>query len=458
MTFEVTSVEDKAIQDVGFTAQFQQMAPVSVSHVNVTKSAEATTSTEAPSDASGEEPTVHLDDDLAELEYMMHQLAALEHEISSKVRYLSDVYHFKGPSKSLSFAKCDSLKCIMGMMYSRAKHIPSRLYSPWPKHQRPFGDEHERRPWFPAYHGGSDEHGNRLHATPPLCHCPPQRHGLPERIESLNDKTMSPAKLNGGKPDRPMSIVDTDAGSADSSSQVLTHHGRPLHNPDHRTYKWTPPPRQFGHRHPSRTTSIVLLVGGIVALLGLVIIAVHTRCLTRVRQSRRAGCCGRRRVEEEHDQHRGDPWISYSAITTRYSEAAGWLKAHVRRQETEDAEKETMMGQIGSNSGEEDDDISTTMEQEIAQFRAVANVVESLVTAEEGQSRGYARETQRDNFTASPSPTPTLPEYSSIDEELPAYDEGANDSCFVIDGFRYSPGSSCYTPNESSTTESSFDR
>lgn len=112
------------------------------------------------------------------------------------------------------------------------------------------------------------------------------------------------------------------------------------------------------------------------------------------------------------------------------------------------------MRRLHGSESEDDDNLSTTMEQEIAQLRAVASVVGDLVAAEEGHSREYARETEQRSVPTPPSPTSAFPEYAPVDEELPAYDEGSNDSRFVADGFRYTPGG---TSIESSTTGSSLD-
>ncbi|KAF3061951.1 hypothetical protein GL218_03299 [Daldinia childiae] len=145
--------------------------------------------------------------------------------------------------------------------------------------------------------------------------------------------------------------------------------------------------------------------------------------------------------------------------TILYSEIVGWVRESVRRQEieNEEKEKEAFMRQLHGSENEEEDNLSTTMEQEIAQFRAVASVVGDLVAAEEGRSHEYAHQRQQHVIPAPPSPASAFPDYASIDEELPAYDEGSNDSRFVADGFRYTPGCPYYTPNGSSTTESSLD-
>ncbi|KAI1761358.1 hypothetical protein GGR53DRAFT_28387 [Hypoxylon sp. FL1150] len=585
MTFEVTSVDDRKVEDVGFTVQFQQMAPVSVSFVNATGSVvEAAISTDVSDDTS-EEPLATLDDELAELKSMMRQLAALEYAISSKVQYLADVYDFKRPDEFHSFAECDSLKCIVKTMYSRAKDMASRLYEgpfgryghghgfPGGRHHRhhpaprpfphgdheghppfPHGDheghppfphgDREGHPPFPPHHGhGNSSHPpHHPHHPPPPCHCgpppfhppppgPPHRHGPPghppppgppghppfdhppfdhppppppppghhfpghhgppgppEPVgEFDNDKEPS-VDFEGDKPGRPFPIVEDEGDfpdfpmtPEDRSHQPPPHHPRPhqglpshrkphneahhredrppFHNPKSHGRPFhgpPPPPPPFGPPGLFYTKSI-LHIGAIVVLLGLLISAIHTRCFGASRQGRRSGCCGRHQAREGRCQHRGGSWASRrTAITAKYSEVVGWLKEGVRRQEIEDEEKEAIMKRIGSDSDEEDN-LSTTMEQEIAQFRTAANVVGSLVAAEEGQSREYAQEMRQASPPTPPSPTSAFPDYASVEEELPAYDEGSDDSRFVADGFRYTPGSSCYGSSESSTTESSLD-
>ena len=123
-----------------------------------------------------------------------------------------------------------------------------------------------------------------------------------------------------------------------------------------------------------------------------------------------------------------------------------------------------------SSSGDESDALSTTMEQELAQFRAVAGVVGDLVAAEESRrrtaamaagtrppepltvhpyhfgmyhprARRYSRSSGH-GHTAPPSPTTSsCPSYTSTDETLPPYDEVSRtttvDTC--PDGFRYAP-------------------
>lgn len=120
------------------------------------------------------------------------------------------------------------------------------------------------------------------------------------------------------------------------------------------------------------------------------------------------------------------------------------------------------------------------MEQDLAQFRAAVDVVGDMVAAEEGRIRRAGREremmVQRTSATPSPfvfmpihalppRPTPPaapsardaeveFPDYISIDESLPAYDDDRDDSSdsvdssVVADGFR--PGAATYTPSSGS--------
>ncbi|KAI1802688.1 hypothetical protein F4811DRAFT_388858 [Daldinia bambusicola] len=217
--------------------------------------------------------------------------------------------------------------------------------------------------------------------------------------------------------------------------------------------------KHFEHRGPPHPLPLILIVVTIVSL-SLLISAICMRCCTASCRNRHNKCTERRQSRETRRHCRRNTWAKRrAAIGTRYAEIVGWLKETIRRQEVEDEEREkdALMRQLHRSESEEDDNISTTMEQEIAQFRAVASVVGDLVAAEEGRSREYVDERQYHRTPTPLSPTSAFPEYASIDEELPAYDEGSNDSRFVADGFRYTPGFPYYTPTDTSTVQSSLD-
>jgi hypothetical protein len=118
----------------------------------------------------------------------------------------------------------------------------------------------------------------------------------------------------------------------------------------------------------------------------------------------------------------------------------------------EDEEKEGILRRMHEEDSDSDD-VSTTMEQEIEQFRTAAAVVGDMVAAEEGRARQQLR--QYSSMPAPPSPTSAFPDYMPVDEALPAYDEAASDSSsYVTDGIRYTPGSSTYSPSNSSVNGS----
>lgn len=105
-----------------------------------------------------------------------------------------------------------------------------------------------------------------------------------------------------------------------------------------------------------------------------------------------------------------------------------------------------------------EDGLSTTMSEEIAQFQNVVSMVDDIVHAE--QTRALRIPTRQ-----SAPPISTLGRSLSLeelrsevgDEELPAYAyednslPGTDDvsGSIVTDGFRYTPGSSDYTPSQS---------
>jgi len=100
------------------------------------------------------------------------------------------------------------------------------------------------------------------------------------------------------------------------------------------------------------------------------------------------------------------------------------------------------------------------MEGEITQLRNAAGVVSDLIAAEEGRSHPQQSSPLPISY---PSSTPfrrvnSLPGYGSEvgeGEELPAYEDndGSEMSSVVADGFRYTPGSSDYTPGSENTSE-----
>ncbi len=103
-----------------------------------------------------------------------------------------------------------------------------------------------------------------------------------------------------------------------------------------------------------------------------------------------------------------------------------------------------------------DSELSTTMEQEIAQFRAAADVVGDMVAAEEGRARQVRGQ---DVGPVPPSPG-AFSDFIPDDEILPAYESRRSlsaETSIVTNGFRYTPGSSDYTPSSSGSVSRGAD-
>lgn len=110
-----------------------------------------------------------------------------------------------------------------------------------------------------------------------------------------------------------------------------------------------------------------------------------------------------------------------------------------------------------------EDGMSTTMTEEIGQLRNAADVVAEIVEAEESSASSPTpsqsislRSTQPGSSASEDRPLLREFEMSMLNvggEELPAYEDndGSEDSSVVADGFRYTPGSSNYSPSHSPT-------
>ncbi|KAH6659641.1 hypothetical protein BKA67DRAFT_545197 [Truncatella angustata] len=213
---------------------------------------------------------------------------------------------------------------------------------------------------------------------------------------------------------------------------VGDHHGPPpMHGGPHHGG----PPSGFNIHHPMP----ILRISAIIVTLGLLFAALHTRCFTARRKESHQSCMSRRR--ECRAAHR----TGFAGFVQRVRFAFDHHGA-------EDEEKEAMMRQVGEEDTDSDA-MSTTMEQDIEQFRNAANIVSDMVAAEEGRSpRGGM--VQYSTIPVPPSPHTAFADYMVLDEALPAYDEaGSNEGTFVSDGMRFSE-SSTYAPSVSSAHSS----
>lgn len=108
-----------------------------------------------------------------------------------------------------------------------------------------------------------------------------------------------------------------------------------------------------------------------------------------------------------------------------------------------------------------EDGMSTTMTEDIVQLRNAAEVVGDMVVAEVDRSLAVV-ETPRPLTVVEPMPIPAtetrplMQDFETLSqvgdgEDLPAYEDndGSEASSFVADGFRYTPGSTEYSPSHS---------
>jgi hypothetical protein len=114
---------------------------------------------------------------------------------------------------------------------------------------------------------------------------------------------------------------------------------------------------------------------------------------------------------------------------------------------------------------------STTMEDELAQFRAAASMVDEIIAAQQGRSRSDAPAPRYPAPAPSPSPLPVTSQptrrpqsrrqsvgarsesEASDCDTLPPYEEFAPEGYTISDGFGFVPGSSAGAPNGSATEE-----
>jgi hypothetical protein len=99
-----------------------------------------------------------------------------------------------------------------------------------------------------------------------------------------------------------------------------------------------------------------------------------------------------------------------------------------------------------------EDGMSTTMTEDITQLRNAAEVVGEMVVAEGDRSLIIVESTP----IPAPETRPLMQDFETLGqvgfgEELPAYEDndGSEASSFVADGFRYTPGSTDYSPSHS---------
>ncbi|KAI1881200.1 hypothetical protein JX265_000026 [Neoarthrinium moseri] len=317
---------------------------------------------------------------------------------------------------------------------------PDRHHGPPPPHHGPphGGPEgHHGGPPPPDHGPGKKPHNGE--ERPPFGHHfdgpPPPPHGEPEDLPGRPGADgPPPPPFEAGEPGQEHPLY------APEGDRPPPPHFEGDHPPFHGfgSHHHPPPPPHGLDFHQLAQSAPLLRVFAVVVTLGLLVVALHTRCCTSRRSERRQ--CRERRAAKR------------AAIKAKLASLIQRLKNMANRN-SDDEEKEAIMRRIHAEDNDDSDAVSTTMEQDIEQFRNAADVVSDMVAAEEGRAR---QEMAQYAMPVPPSPHSAFPDYLSVDEALPAYDEGSDDSSYVADGIRYSPGNSSYTPSISSQ-ESSLD-
>jgi len=167
----------------------------------------------------------------------------------------------------------------------------------------------------------------------------------------------------------------------------------------------------------------------IVLIFSFLVAAAHRRCCS---SSRRAAKKVRR--EERHRRR------AFRRAARKHAWKS-WFANLMSSKNLDYEEKRAMLAEQALLDVEESGD--DTVGSEIHQLRNAAGVVEQIVAAEEGRARLSIG---------------SLPDYrSELGEELPTYtpSDGTEASSIVVDGFRYTPGTTEYTPSTGTSEEGS---
>lgn len=209
LSLNVEHVNGRAVQDVGFTVRFQQVAPVWISDVEGSASmTRIHSSHQDQSEPDCDDKELDLDTELAELDYLRWQMAELAHLLRAKEHRLAEAFGWErhhGPGPRIH--ECDSLKCVIEAIAHTVKGAASSIYGGGEghgphghhgtgPHPHGLGDEHRGGPhhrFGKPGHGNHTEngthpfppppHGKKPHFPhpPPFCKCapppPPPHHG-----------------------------------------------------------------------------------------------------------------------------------------------------------------------------------------------------------------------------------------------------------------------------------------
>lgn len=456
----------------------------------------------------------NIDEDIAELQWMRAQLEELQFLIAEKeqtiAQHMSDNFY-------KDIKHCDNLKCVMKAIAKKARKATHHIYGKLNGDEEIYGGEHGHFPkpphWKwpknPFHHGPKGNHtdcppkhgkGNHTHPGPPfkkphfghgplpICRYPPPppHHGKPPGGDPGDHRPKPPHHgpphhgpgRDGPPPpppppppphhDRPGPPPDhPPPGPPPDHPHGPEDEERPHHPPHHNDpgppgefdeeqqhlgpppgegFPPPPPPPFDGFdgppRHGPGKPLMFLKFTAIGILLAFLLVALRRRSCTSAHKRSR-----RERREERHRRRayrRAAKKHALSRFLSRFSRSS--TESEDEADDYEEKREELL--------ADGEDAMSTTMTEEITEFRNAASVVEDIVAAEEGRAE----------VAVAPMPIPVSETNSLVQdfdigsqvgdgEELPAYEDndGSEDSSFIADGFRYTPGSSEYSPAHSAS-------
>ncbi|KAJ4270498.1 hypothetical protein NW762_002185 [Fusarium torreyae] len=471
MKFNVKALDDMALAaESSFWMTFKQTAPVRISDVGnaayvwslsmpFSSKEKDASSEEKPSansppsiweypDREFQDPEEELQVELMELTALHKQILQLEELVkereASVSKKLGKKYPPPPPSTLKKIKACDGVQCVLHTVGDKIRHSTHKFYNSvfGPGHGPHHGPHHGHH--GPHHKNGTHPphgppHGDHPPPPPPP---PPPHHGPP------------PFPFPGGHPPPPM-CAPCPCDPHHGNPPPPPHHGGKHHDGPHHDglgsdasmaggHEGHPPPPPPPPHHP-----IVMILGiaaiALALFCGIAIAYLHRRVARLSPESRRAI---RRAFRQSREERRKGSALkaAYRAFVSR------WV-------ENDEDEKEAMLQ--GDRRRRASSGSSVTMEEEIAQFRQAAQMVEGIVAAEEGREHHHSH--SYSSYAAGPPVPPrpshyahatAYPGFVDSDENLPSYDDDEHDSSVVADGCRYTPGSSDYTPSNNGSNAS----
>ena len=265
---------------------------------------------------------------------------------------------------------------------------------------------------------------------------------------------------------------------------LLTSYRRPHRHDGHRRPHQTPPvraqrpptllPPNANNSQPPPNNRIpkILKISLVVFIIFSILGMIHRRFFRLTKEQRRTLRQARRNA---FHRRRSQCRARIQERKERFRTATRGFFRRLFRLRLDDEEKEAMLVEqrrrhVESEVASTND---TSIEDEIASLREAAEVVGEMVAAEEGRlTRHHVEMTIQEPERVEPPapvvylapcpPVPVMPrlsgtfaEFMGSDEALPAYEAGDSDSSVVADGFRYTPGSTEYSPTQYTPSGSS---